>query len=427
MKKGILLLILMLSLTFSFAFDNDLTSICLRPGTTEMYIGGEFKTIFVIDKKTGAEIRRLTVEKRVIDLQFSPDGKNLIVFDGQKVMLMNPETGAETYSLKGSRVRLFENSPYFIDSDLNYSGSVVVYSTTDGSQVFKHTPTFKPLDASFDSEFKELIILGKSMDIKGEKNLITKKVEESDGYNVYNKAYVDQQSDKKGSGFEVIDIESKSSKINVVLPYQTAKSFGLSISKFNENYYLSCWDMMLKIDKEGMSSPISCSDATFAYATNALQNSKTIMVSSTKNGFVFNCENEEYITFDARENNEFAYSTDITYDHDLIYVLNKDFTISILNEKSMVVNRIKIDNSTGKGFGVYYYNGYSKKEARDKEANIINEVGATLDLPVINLEDYIGSGDVLIGTFDSIEKAEEFKKRIKSKGLSYITKIAPIE
>jgi hypothetical protein len=427
MKKLLFLAVLMLTFSFSFAFDNDLTSIALRPGTNEMYVGGEFKTIFVINKLTGDEIRKLTVEKRVIDMQFSQDGKNLIIFDGQTVLFMNPETGVETYSLKGSRISLFESAPYFIDSDLNYSGSVIVYSTKDGSQVFKHTPSFKPLDASFDTEFKELIILGKSMDIKGEKNLITEKTEETEGYNVYNKAYLDQQSDKKGSGFEVIDIATKASLLNVVLPYQTAKSFGLSVSKYKDDYYLSCWDMLLKINKEGMASAIACSNATFAYATNALQHSKTIMVSSTKNGFVFNCEDGKFITFDARENNEFAYSTDITFDDDLTYVLNKDFTISILNDKSMKVKSFKIDNATGKGFGVYYYNGFFKKEARDKESVIINGELTLLDLPVINLEDYIGSGDVLVGTFDTIEKAEAFIKSLKVKGLSYVTKIAPIE
>ena len=427
MKKILSLAILIVALTTTFAFENDLTSVCIRPGTDEMFVGGEFKTIFVINKTTGAEVRRLSVEKRVLDMQCSQDGKTLLVYDGQQVMLLNPETGEQTYSLKGSRIRLFENAPYFIDSDLNYSGSVVVYSTVDGSQVFKYTPTFKPLDASFDADFKELIILGSSMEIKGEKNLITTKIEEGEGYNVYNKAYVEQQNDKKGSGFEVIDMTTKKSIINVEIPYKTAKSFGLSVSKYKDNYYISCWDMLLKISKEGMASPISSREATFAYATNALQRGKNILVSSTKKGYVFDCESEQFISFDARENNEFAYSTDITFDESLVYMLNKDFTISVLNEKSMVVNNFKIDNSNGKGFGIYYYNGFTKKEARDKEAAIINSVRETYQMEPIDLEAHIGDDNLLIGTFDTIEAAEKFKKELKMKSLSYITKIAPIE
>ncbi len=427
MKKAILLVLISLSFSITFAFDNDLTSICMRPNSEEMYVGGEFKTIFVINKKTGEEIRRLTLETKTLDLQFSQDGKNLIVFDGNKVMFLNPETGEQTYFVKGSTVRLFENAPYFIDADWIFTQSVIVYSTEDGSQVFKYKPEFKTLDAGFSPDFKELIILGRSMDIKGEKGLVQTKVEEAERYNVYNKAYLEQQNDKKGSGFEVIDMTSKQSKLKVEIPYETAKSFGLSISKYKENYFISCWDMLLKIDSDGKAFPIECDDASFAYATNSIANASKIVVSSTKKGIVYNCENGSFVTFDARDNNEFAYSTDITFDNDLVYMLNKDFTISILNEKAMVVNRYKIDNSTGKGFGVYYYNGYNKKEARDKEAAIINEALSNYDLPAIDLEQHIGSGDVLIGTFETIEKAEEFKKLTKSKGLSYITKIAPIE
>lgn len=417
----------MFSVATSFSFENDLTSVCVRPGTNEMYVGGEFKTIFVVDKKTGSEIRRLTLETKAMDIQFSQDGKNLIVSDGRKVLFLNPETGEQTYFVKASTARLFENAPYFIDADWIFSKSVIVYSTVDGSIVYKHTPGFDPLDAGFDKDFKELIILGRSQDIKGEKKLIVKEVEEANGYNVYNKAYVEQQNDKKGSGFEIVDMATKASKLKVEIPYETSKSFGLSISKFGENYFLSCWDMLLKVDGEGMATPISCADATFAYATNVIMNSKKIMVSSTKNGFVFDCSTETAIPFDARQNNEFAYSKDITFDDVNSYMLNADFTVSVLNEKSMVVQRFKIDNSTGKGFGVYYYNGYSKKEARDKEANIINEVGGPLGLATIDLEQHIGSSDVLIGTFETIEKAEEYKAALKSKGLSYITKIAPIE
>ncbi|MCG8574597.1 MAG: hypothetical protein MI810_06920 [Flavobacteriales bacterium] len=427
MKNRLTLLILMLTSALSFSFKNDLSTICVRPDSDELFIGGEFKTIFVIDKNSGTELRRISLESKAIDMQFSENGEHLLVFDGSKVMFLHPETGEEKMFVKAGSALLYEDSPYFIDCDWIFTKSVTVYSTEDGSVVLKHTPEFDPLNAGFDAEFKELIILGRSQEIKSEKKLIVKRVEQEDSYNIYNKAYVEQQDDKKGSGFEVVDIESKSSKLKVEIPYITSNSFGLSISKFKEHYFLSCWDMLLKVDNAGMVMPISCSDATFAYATNSIQEGKKIMVSSTKEGFVYDCETEQIIPFNAKSDNEFVYSKDITFDKNKTYMLNADYTVSVFNEKLVVTNRFKIDNSTGNGFGVYYYNGYSKKEDRDKEATIINKVGKAYEIDLIDLEQFIGSGDVLIATFETIEKAEEYSSKLDAEGLSYITKVAPIE
>jgi WD40 repeat protein len=427
MKRSLLFCICLITAISSYSFENDLASICLRPGTDEIFVGGEFETVFVIDKKDGRELRRLTVENGALDMQFSPDGKHLIVVDENKVHLLNPETGEETYFVKASNARLFENSPYFIDADWIYTKSIIVYSTTDGSQVFKYTPTFKPLDAGFDAEFKELIILGRSMEIKGEKKLIQNEVKKPEKYNVYRKAYFEKQANKKGAGFEVINMDTKTSVLKVELPYETAKSFGLSISKYKDDYYISCWDMLLRIDNQGRAFPIECSEATYAYTTNAVSKAKQILVASTKQGYLYNCESNQFVSFDARSEREFAYSTDVAESDDLIYLLNKDFTISVLNKKAMVIKRMKIDNSNGKGFGIYYTNGYSKKEDRDKEASIINSVLESMGMPKIDLEENIGDHNLLIGIFESIEEAEKFKKELKSKSLSYITKIAPIK
>ena len=425
--RFLILLITVYSVNISYAFENDLAAICVRPNSNELYVGGEFNTIFVVDKNNGEEIRRLKTENGALDMQFNQDGSKLIVFDGNTVNFTDPVSGDVSYTLKASNVRLFEKAPYFIDADWLFSKSVVVYSTEDGSEVFKYTPEFTPLDAGFDPEFKELIVLGREMDIKGEGKLITEKIEESDSYNVYNKAYVEQQSDKKGAGFLVLSMETKSPVLESIIPYKTAKSFGLSISKYNDQYYISCWDMFLKVDQEGLAHPISCSDAGFAYATNAVLGSKSILISSTKEGVMFKIDEERFVGFNAKKDNEFAYSVDITDDGDLIYMLNKDYTVSILNEKAMVTNRLKIDNSTGNGFGVYYTNGYNKKEDRDKEAAIINAELKSLGLPEIDLEAYVGESSVLIGTFETVQKAEAFKAKISKNGLSYLTKIAPIE
>ncbi|MEX1003017.1 MAG: hypothetical protein WDZ35_12945 [Crocinitomicaceae bacterium] len=427
MKKYTTLLVFCALFLNVWSFENDLSSICVHPTSKEIYVGGEFKTIFVLDAKSGTTIRQIKLEHIVKDLQFSPDGKHLIAYDGRVVHFLNPKTNEETYSHKGTNVQLFENAPYYIEADWIFSKSIKVYSTADGSQVMSVKPDFDLLDASFDPEFKELIILGRSMEIKGEKGLITTEVEEMEGYNVYNKAYVEQQSDKKGSGFMVVDIASKETKLDVILPYETGKSFGLSISKYKEDYYLACWDLFLKVDKAGKAYPISIEEATFAYATNHSSDGKLIFVSSTKDGYVFNCETQNIITFDAREKNEFSYTVDFTQHGDDFYMLSKDYTVNVLNEKGMVIKRMKIDNSSENGFGIFYYNGFSKKEDRDKEAAIINEVRKTYGLDPIDLENGIGDSDFLIGTFDTTEAAEKFKSEIKKKGLSYLTKIVPME
>lgn len=91
----------------------------------------------------------------------------------------------------------------------------------------------------------------------------------------------------------------------------------------------------------------------------------------------------------------------------------------------MVQKRLKIENSSAEGFGIYYYNGFTKKEARDAEATIINTALKAHDRETIDLESAIGKSDFLIGIFQTIEEAEAFAKEIDDKGLKYITKVAP--
>src|SRR3989338_8041555 len=106
-------------------------------------------------------------------------------------------------------------------------------------------------------------------------------------------------------------------------------------------------------------------------------------------------------------------------------MLDKAYTISILNDKGALINRIKITRISENGFGVYYTNGFAKKEARDKEAAIINGSLEKLGLPTIDLEQAIGDSNVLLGVFETMEEAERFQKEIDDNNLQYITNIAP--
>ena len=427
--KYALLVVCSLIITASFGFENDLTSICERPGTDELFVGGEFKTVLVVDKNTGTALRQLKLEDNVLDMQFSPDGKNFITFDGGKVHFFNPETGEETYFFKASGIRLIQNSPYIIEADWIFSKSVKLYSTEDGSQIYSMKPEFSILSAGLSPDFTELIILGKDMDIKKEKSLINVEIEKDEGYNVYNKAYVEQQQDSRGSAFMVVDIQSKTSKIDVEIPYTTSASFAISISKFGSNYYIVGWDIFIKIDNEGKAFPIASDDATFAYAAGTSLDGKQVFVASTEDGFMYNCETENQVKFDASESFESAYSVDFLQVGDLIYMLNKDYSISVLNKKGMVVKRLKIENATGsgKGFKLLYYNGFTKKEARDKEAAIINGVLKDLEMEPIDLETAIGESDFFLGEFKLQEDAKLMVDMLNANGLQYLVKIAPVE
>lgn len=407
------------------AFDNELTSICHRPGTDELYAGGEFNTIFVVNKMTGVTTRQIKIDTKVLDLQFNQSGSKLIYHDGSKVHMLNPETGEELYSFKASGIQLFENSPYMVDADWIFTGAVTVYSTEDGSPIFDIKPDFKVLKVGLNEKRDQLIIVGREMEIKNEKGLVQEKVELEEGYNVYNKAYVNQQEDEKGMGFLVIDLTTKAQILNVILPYSTSASFGTSISKYKDNYYISGWDVLLRIDATGKAFPISSDKATFAYATNVAGSGQYILVTSTKDGFIYNCETKAIFGFDAKEDSEFSYSKDISYNGEEVYLLAADYTIAVMNTKGMVQKRIKIQNNSAEGFGIYYYNGFTKKEARDAEAAIINATLSKHGRETIDLESAIGKSDFLVGIFQTVEEAEKFAKEMDDNGLQYITKIAP--
>lgn len=412
----------------AMAFENDLRAICHRPGTNELYVGGEFNSVFVVDSKSGETIRQFSIEGGLTDMQFDPEGNQLIVASNNKLYFVDPESGEKKRTVNGAKFVLFENSPYFLDVAWYGNKSVRVFSTKDAAVVFEHKNESAPFYASMSADFSELFIIYKEEEIKKEKNLVLAPTEEGDGYNVYNKAYVKQEKDGKGSRFVSVDMNSKSVQIDVTIPYSSSGSYGTSFSKFGENYYLASWDVFLRIDSKGGAYPISYSGATFAYATNHSSDGKFIMVLSTKEGFSYNCENGTFHPVSVKENSEFAYSTDIIDVNGNFITLAKDYSVNEVTYDGSLENRFKITRSSnGKGFGVYYYNGYSKKEDRDKEAAIINAQLQELEMDVIDLETDPGKSDFLIGIFPTETEATEFTETLDSEGLSYLTKVAPIE
>ncbi len=427
MKRITLFLFAILFAQTIFAFKNELTSICKRPGSNELYIAGEFKTILIVDVHTKKSLRTIKTDGIVKDFQFSPDGQNLLVYTGNTVNFLNPETGEITRSIKGNNVRLFEKSPYFIDADRYMSKSIKVYSTNDASLIFEHKPNFPILDAGFNADFSELLILGDGMDIKKEKSLIRTETTPVSGYNVYNKAYVEQQKDNKGSGFQVVDLKTKNLLLDVVIPYKTAKSFGLSVSKYKDAYFIACWDMFLKIDNKGMASPLENSDATFAYAANHTNDGQYIYVASSKSGYIYNSETAQFTPFNLKTGSESSYTADISELNDTVYHLAKDYSVAMMDKTGKILSKFEVTNDTGNGFGVYYYNGFTKKEARDKEALIINNNLEALGMEKIDLETAIGKSDFLLGVFKTKDDAEKFMEALKKNGLEYLIESAPIE
>ncbi len=409
----------------SNAFENDLQSICKRPGTDELFIGGEFHILMVVDAKTGNTLRQFELDHNVMDMQFDPEGKQLIIYDGDKIHFVNPDSGEDRKTFDVGHVRLVEKAPFIVDIDW-YGENIHIYSAADGSKIGSYQPGFDALDYGYSSDFSELLILGKSMEIENEASLIVKKVAKQDGYSAFNSAYTEQQEDGKGAGFAVYDLKTKSEKLKTVLPYTTSNSFDFNASKFGNNYYLGCWDMLLVVDPEGKATPVEPKEASFTYASASDPTGQYLFLAGTKSGIVLNCADGSILTFDAREDYEFSYTVDFAFDGKNVYMLSEDYSVINLDMKGAVQSRFTIERTAGNGFGVYYFNGFNKKEDRDKEAAIINKELEALGLPAIDLETKVGDSNLLLGVFGSMDGAEAFETAINSNGLQYLTKIAPV-
>ncbi|MEM7038646.1 MAG: WD40 repeat domain-containing protein, partial [Bacteroidota bacterium] len=367
MKRSLIMMFLLLGTFLNVhAFENDLTAICQHPETGELFVGGEFKTIFVLDSETSELKRQFSFDPGVDDMSFSSDGKSLLISRSLKCYLVDPENGKVIKSVKGD-FQLFDRGPYAANVD--WMGKrIQLFDVNTLKLVAEEAFDMAPGVIGFRPDFKEMAIISRSREIKKEKNLLTEKVEEASGYNIYNDAYVEEQNDKKGADFLIWNLETNAVKQVAVLPYTFNKTFGMCLGWAKDSYYAAHWDKLVRIDKEGRCFPIETNLATFAYCANVGPEGHTILVASAKRGFLFYPEKSTFRSFDQSETGELPYSRDAFFAQDFIYLLSRDFSILKLDYEGNVEKELVIEQASENGFGLYYYNGFRRKEDRDKEA-----------------------------------------------------------
>jgi WD40 repeat protein len=427
MKKFTIIILALLAALQSFAFDNELSSVAVKPGTNEAYIAGTFTTIIVFDLETGKTLRTFEVPNEVIKLQFNPDGNVLIAASKAECYLINPLDGTIISTIKGNVFYLAPQSPYFVDLRQYGDTKAMLYNSTTGEKVKELRTDFQPKACGFDKDFKKLYVLSAKIEIGAdkEKEILAKKLEKSTGYNCYNSAYTAKQEDKNGSLIAVFDLPDGNLTETITCAYDFNGSFALAVIPVGKEIFISDWDMLVKIDASGKSHPIECEKAGFAYANAFINDFSQIVISSTKSGNIFNVLSSQWTAYDLKNNFEFTYTASIFFHDNQTWLLSKDYTLASMNKSGEKSKYLKIDNLGDKGVAVYYYNGYSKKEDRDKEAAIINAELSKLGQQNIDLEQFIGKGDVVIANFKTVTEAENFTKTLKDNKLQYITKIAP--
>lgn len=420
--KTVLVLVVSFYSSLLFAFDNDPQAIALRPGKNELFIGGEFSQIVVIDATSGEHLRQISVPEKAMELSFTKDGSKLLVSDDDRVLYINPDNGEvlQTLSIRGAH--LFQNAPYFVSYLWYMNKTITVYDVEDASPLYSFESPNEIEYTGFNSDFTELMIFGRSMDISGEGKLVQQKVEERDDYDPFNKALVEQQSDGKGSGFTVISIPENKIKLNVIVPYTPSSSFAFNLTQYKDDYYAIGFEMLIKINKDGLAFPIELANSSFVYAAGNSPDQKIIYFGAMGDLNTYDCSTGTHFKMDMGEA-ESSYAADYYTTNDKVYALNQALQVHVTNAKAVKQKTLEARMKSDSGFGVYYYNGFTKKEARDKEASIINNVLAELGLPQIDLESSIGDSNFLLGVFQSQEEAEAFQQRIDEKGLQYITKV----
>jgi hypothetical protein len=427
MKKLFLFITLGLLSAYSFAFDFELSSAAKRPGSNEVFVGGTFTTIIVFDISTGKTMRSFEIPEGVNDIQFNKAGDIMIAASSSKAFLVNPDNGTIITTISGGAFQLFCESPYFVDMKKYGDTKAILYNSTTGEKIKEVRTSFQPKVCGFDKEFKTLYILSAKAEIgaEDEQKYLNKKLEKSAGYNCYNSAYTAKQEDKNGSYILKFNIEKNEEISTIICPYDFGGSFAISIIAAGDALYISDWDMLVKIDKNGMSTPIECERAGFAYANHNTSDLKNIIISSTKSGNIYSITESKWIEYNLRDGNEFTYTADIFSTNDRIWLLSKDYTLTSMSYTGEKTQSYKINEGSEKGFSVYYHNGYAKPEDRNLEAAIINAELTKRGLTSIDLEQHIGKSDVVLATFKTVSEAEAFTTIIKDNKLQYITKIAP--
>lgn len=391
-----------------------------------MFIGGEFAQIVVIDATSGEHLRQISIPNKAMELSFTKDGSKLLVSDHSQVLYINPESGEIVQEVNVKGARLFQNSPYFISYLWYMNKTITVYDAEDASPLYAFESPHEIEHVGFNSDFTELIVVGRSMDISGENKLIQKKVEKREDYDPFNQQFVGQQDDGKGAGFTVISIPENKIKLDVILPYSPSSSFAFNVSKYKDDYYVLTFDMLLKITKDGLAFPIELANSSFVYASGSSPDHKILYFGDMGTLSTFDCSTGAHFTMDMGESDK-SYAAAYCATSDKVYALNQAMEVHVTNAKAVkqktLVAKMKSDN----GSAVYYLNGFTKKEARDAEASIINNVLTELDLPTIDLESAIGDSNFLLGVFQSQEEAKAFQQSIDDDGLKYGTKVKVYE
>ena len=134
------------------------------------------ETILIVDATNGAPKGQIDLTFKVLDMGFTSDGSEIIVFDGNTVHFIDAQSGEESRNSKANDVEFYENAPYFTDISW-FDDKVKVYSTKDGALVGSTKFEFTPVGAGFNADFTELLVLSKGHEIQKEKSLVQKKVE----------------------------------------------------------------------------------------------------------------------------------------------------------------------------------------------------------------------------------------------------------
>ncbi len=421
-------LLIILSFIFSaqsFAFEHELTSICKHPSKDILYVAGEFNTIILLDANSGKIIDQIDVSFPVVDMQFNKDGSQLLVeSDDRKVHFIHPETGEESKAIMGEKFIFSADSPYFLNVSWIKS-SVTVYDATNG-RILHTIKAKEPLSAGFNADFSKVLILGRSYEIAKEKSLITVKVEEADGYNPFNKAYIEQQNDGEGCDFLVYDLASEEISQQFVLPYDTHDNFDLTISAYGDKYFVGAWDILLQISNDGSTLPIEPTEASFTYASEVSSDGKYLFLATNQEGNILDCETGKVQRFNVAQDFFAPTAADLTRAGEKMYLLSQDYTIITLDNYGVEMKRFQIKEGLANGFGVYYYNGNDEGEDRNAEAAIINKVRAEHSWEAINLDETEESEYAHIGSFDSKEKAEAFIETLDENDLNYKVVFSPL-
>ncbi len=426
--KSLCLLLFIVCNTNSFAYKGDLNVIVKRPGKNELFVSGEFKTLFVLNNITGKTIRTFLTPNGADRLAFTKDGTSLLAAYSNKLMYLDPETGDVKKTITGSDFFVFNEEDYIVDVN-TYGNKISVYSSADGTLLFNYSCTFSPNFVCLNTNKKELYVFSNEQKLPGDSTLVTSKSTASTKYNTFNSNYITQQNDGKAVNYFTISLTDQKVSGTKIIPYSpSAGSFGSAFNFYKNQLFLLSYDSFYKINPSGKITPIEFDESGYSFSATKSIDGKYIIQAGNKKGFIYNCETEKFIPFEFGNLFDSPTSIDICINKDTVYMISKDYSIDIFTTKAFIIKKTFINFEQNKGkFAVLYYNGKAKKEDRDKEALIINTELKKMNLPVIDLEIVIGKDDVLLTTFNTVEEANSFKKKLSDASLNYITIIIPFE